>query len=131
MTEKAKWIWYDNDYEIYHHLLLSCRRQEKGCDYPCMWHLSSPEKSVSFFKSFTAAHDTTINVRTYSKGMVRICDRLEPVNKDIFVSAGEHHIVIELYDIESFPALYIDSEFLVSDGTWTADAAPTPGKANE
>ena len=122
MSENAKWIWYDFDFELYHHFLLSCRRQEKGCDYPCMWHISSPEKSVNFYKNFTAAHDTVINVKTYSKGMVRIEGKLQPVNTDIRISAGEHSIHIELYDREAFPALYINSEFLVSDESWTADA---------
>ncbi len=122
LSKKAKWIWYDTDFELYHHMLLSCRRQEKGCDYPCMWHLSSPEKSVSFYKTFTADRDTVINIKTYSKGMVRFEDRLWPVNSNIPVSAGEHSIHIELYDLEAFPALYVQSEFLYSDETWTADA---------
>ena len=122
MNNKAKWIWYDTDFELYHHMLLSCRRQEKGCDYPCMWHLSQPEKSVSFYKKFTAGHDTVINIKTYSKGMVRLQGRLYPVNSDIKVSAGEHFIHVELYDLEAFPALYTESEFLYSDESWTADA---------
>lgn len=121
MPSKAKWIWYDSDFELYHHLLLSCRRQEKGCDYPCMWHLSSPEKSVNFHKVFSAPHDTVICVKTYAKGMVRLQGKLYPVNCDIPVCAGEHELLIELYDLAAFPALFIDSEFLVSDETWTAD----------
>lgn len=122
MVSKARWIWYDTDFELYHHLLLSCRRQEKGCDYPCMWHLSSPEKSVSFYKTFYAPHDSSINVKTYAKGMVRLQGRLYPVNCDIPVKAGEHDLHIELYDLSAFPALFIDSEFLITDETWTADA---------
>ncbi len=118
----AKWIWYNGDFEIYHHLLLSCRRQEHGCDYPCMWHISSPEKSVSFIKDFAAETDSVFRVCTYSKGMVRAFGKLWQVNTDIPVLKGEHRVEIEVYDIEAFPAIYIDSEYLVTDESWVADA---------
>ena len=119
--KQAKWIWYNGDYEIYHHLLLSCRRQEKGVDYPCQWHISRPEASVSFKKDFTAEKDGIINVRTHSKGMVRFNGSLLPVNSDIYVEKGEHDIRVELYDIEKFPSLYINSDILITDETWLAE----------
>ncbi len=118
---QAKWIWYNGDFELYHHLLLSCRRQEHGCDYPCMWRLSQPEKSVSFIKDFTAPRDSVLKVVTYSKGMVRAFGKFWQVNTDIPVPAGEHRIEVEVYDIEAFPAIYINSEFLVTDESWVAD----------
>ncbi len=119
---KAKWIWYRNDFEMYHHLILSCRRQEKGCDYPCMWHLSQPERSVNFYKTFTVPKDTVIRVVTHSKGMVRIAKKMCPVNTDIPIEAGEYTVHIEIMDLEKFPSIFIDSEYLVTDETWTADA---------
>ncbi len=126
---QAKWIWYQGDFEIYHHMLLSCRRQEKGCDYPCQWHISRPEVSASFRREFTADRDGEIRVVTRSKGMVRFGGRLLPVNKTIPVPAGEHKISVELYDIEKFPACFIDSPVLVTDERWTAecfDRRPLP-----
>lgn len=117
----AKWIWYKGDFEIYHHLLLSCRRQEKGCDYPCMWHLSQPEKSISFIKDVSVPAPGTMNVVTYSKGMVRAFGKLWPVNTDIPVPPGEHRIEIEVFDLEAFPAIYIDSEYIFTDESWVAD----------
>ena len=126
---KAKWIWYYGDFEIYHHMLLSCRRQEKGCDYPCQWHISRPELSAVFTRDFTADKDCVVRVATRSKGFVRFEGRMIPVDEDIYVPAGEHRITVELYDIEKFPAFYIDSEFLVTDGEWIAecfDRDPVP-----
>ena len=41
---KAKWIWKYGEYEIYHHKLLMCRRQEMGCDYPgVIWRIAPNE----------------------------------------------------------------------------------------
>ena len=55
--KQAKWIWHPGEFEIYHHMLLSFRRQEKGCDYPCVWHVCRPEANVRFRKTFTAEKD--------------------------------------------------------------------------
>lgn len=123
--KKARWIWYPCDFEIYHHLLLSCRRQEFGCDYPCAWRVPSPEKTVAFIRDFTAEKDTSFTVVTHSKGMVRIADAKYRVNEEIFIPAGSYRIEVQLFDIEAFPSLFVDSEFLWSDGEWTCEARDT------
>ena len=118
---KAKWIWYSGDFEIYHHMLLSLRREEKGHHYPCAWHISRPEVSVRFHRHFTAEKDTVIRIVTHSEGMVEGLDKTYPVNTDIPVSAGDHFIVVRLYNIEAFPSFFIDSEYLKTDESWFAN----------
>lgn len=125
LEECAKWIWYPGDFEIYHHLILSCRRQEFGCDYPCAWRVPSPEKTVSFVKDFSAPEEFSFRVVTHSKGMLRIAGKFYPVNTAVTVPAGEHRAEVQLYDVEAFPSLFIDSEYLKTDGTWTAEARDT------
>lgn len=122
MKNNAKWIWYYGDFEIYHNMLLSCRRQEKGCDYPCMWYLSQPERSVLFYKEFEAKNDTVIHIKTYSKGMIRLNGELHPVNEDVPVKAGNYELVVELFDLNKFPSLYLKNEYVSSDETWTCNA---------
>lgn len=118
----AKWIWYPGDFEIWHHAQLSTRRQEKGCDYPCQWHLNRPEVSVRFRAAFTADADTVIRVVTKSSGMARLVGKLWPVNTDVPVPAGRHEISVELFDHSRFPSCFIDSPCLVTDERWQADA---------
>lgn len=118
----AKWIWYPGDFEIYHHLLLSCRRQEFGCDYPCMWRVPSPEKTVSFAKDFEADEETEIKIVTWSRGMIRVDGSTFPVNSVFTIPAGQHHIEVVLYDIVAFPSLFVESKYLVSDESWTCEA---------
>ena len=127
---QAKWIWYPGESEIYHHMLLSFRRQEKGCDYPCVWHVSRPETSIRFYKSFTTEQNGEFTVITHGKGMVRFNDALLPVNEPITVAAGTYDVAVEIFDYENFPAIYVASEVLITDESWTAepyDAAPVHG----
>ena len=119
---KAKWIWYNGDYELYHHMLLSYRREEYGHDYPCMWHISRPEVGACFIKSFTIPKDTSFKAVTYSKGMVEIDGNENPVNKDLQITAGEHTIIVKLCDVETFPSFFINSECVKTDESWTANA---------
>lgn len=118
----AKWIWYNGDYEIYHHMLLSYRREEKGIAYPCVWHVARPEVSVSFYKEYYVPEDTTIRIVTHADGMVLTNYKHSPVNTDLPVSAGKHTITVNLYDLNAFPTFYIDSEYLKTDETWAASA---------
>ena len=127
--KQAKWIWYPGEFEIYHHMLLSFRRQEKGCDYPCVWHVSRPEASVQLRTRFTAEKAFSFTAVTHGKGMVRLADRLWRVNEPISAPAGTYDISVELFDLNAFPSLFIDSEFLVTDESWQADlyaANPVP-----
>ena len=119
--KQAKWIWHPGEFEIYHHMLLSFRRQEKGCDYPCCWHICRPEASMRFRKTFTAERDGEITVVTRGRGMARFNGRLWPVNGPIPVPAGTHDISVEIFDLETFPSIYIDSDVLATDGSWLTD----------
>ncbi|MBR5409586.1 MAG: hypothetical protein IK104_02865 [Clostridia bacterium] len=126
---QAKWIWYPGDFEHYHHMLLSFRRQEYGCDYPCVWHISRPEVSARFLRSFTTEHDGVFTVVTRGKGMVRLDGALRRVNEPIEVDKGAHEIAVELFDLKTFPSLFIDSDVLITDETWQTeiyDARPVP-----
>ncbi|MBQ6021977.1 MAG: hypothetical protein IJL25_03505 [Clostridia bacterium] len=127
---RAKWIWNPGDFELYHHMLLSCRRQEKGCDYPCAWHISRPEASARFRTRFTAARPGSFTVYARGRGMVRFGGRLWRVNDEpIPYAEGEHEVCVELCNTEAFPAIYVNSEALFTDGGWTVDpydAVPVP-----
>lgn len=120
MTEKkAKWIWKYGEYEIYHHKLLMCRRQEMGCDYPgVIWRIAPNEVSVRFAAKMHALTDTTLRIVTHSKGMAYFGDRKYPVNEDLFFPAGDYEVFVMLYDLEGFPSCFIDSEYLKTDESW-------------
>ena len=117
--QKAKWIWQFGEYEIYHHKIMMCRRQEMGCDYPeVIWRIPTNEVSARFTTKMYALTDTTLRFVTYSRGMVYFGDQKYPVNEDLFFPAGEYEVVVMLYDLEAFPSFFVDSEYLKSDESW-------------
>ena len=127
---KAKWIWKYGEYEIYHHKLLMCRRQEMGCDYPeVIWRIAPNEISVKFKTRMHALTDTKLTIVTHSKGMAYFGDQKYPVNQELFFPAGEYDVVVLLYDLEAFGSFFIDSEYLKTDESWmdiTYELPPEP-----
>ncbi|HBL40270.1 MAG TPA: hypothetical protein DDY98_01340, partial [Ruminococcaceae bacterium] len=118
---RAKWIWYYNDYAIYHSMLLHCRRQELGCDYPCVWYVPRPELNATFQKkNVVIEQDTVLRCVTHGKGKMHINHVPYPVNKDIPLSKGTYDFYINIYDLDLFPAIFIDNEFVSTDESWEA-----------
>lgn len=117
---QAKWIWYNGDFELYHHMLLSCRRQEVGFDYPCMWRVARPEVNVTFVGKFNIPADSRMFVKSNSKGFVGVAGRRYPVNIEIEIKKGPLEVEVQLYDMAAFPSVFIDSEFIKTDENWTA-----------
>lgn len=116
----AKWIWYSGDFELYHHMLLSCRRQEVGFDYPCMWRVARPEVNATFYRKFEVPEDSRMFVKSYSRGFVASAGVRYPVNTEIEIKKGTLEVEVQLYDIGGFPSFFIDSEYVKTDGSWTA-----------
>ncbi len=118
---KAKWIWYNGDFELYHSLKLHGRREEYGSEYPTFWALATPYPNVRFFKDYYADKEHTLKVVTRSTAYIMIDNVRYPVNEDITVGAGNHSVMVVTLSIGALPCIYIDSECLVTDETWTVD----------
>ncbi len=119
--KKAQWIWYNGDFELYHSMKLHSRREEFGVEYPCFWSLSAPYPTASFAKAYHSDGEDTVRVVTRHKAYVTIDGRRLPVNQDHTVPAGDHAIRVVILAQEGFPCIYINSKYLVTDGTWVCD----------
>ena len=90
---KARWIWYNGDYELYHSIKLHSRRQEFEVDYPAMWALYAPYPNVTFFKQWHADEDGTIKIVTNATGYVVLdgdyANGYRKVNEEFEVKAGD------------------------------------------
>ena len=120
--KSAKWIWYYGEFEIYHYLLLNSRREDMGCDYPCLWNLSAPYPRVDFKTSCTIPKDTTLRVVTNGSGMVWFGAQNYPVNMDIAIAAGNYDVLVQITKTAGLPGIFIDSPDLKTDASWTACA---------
>lgn len=115
----AKWIWLKGDFEIYHSLLLHSRREDKGCNYPPMWHLDTPYPNVVFKKVFTAEKAGAFRVFAKGNGYAMMDGKIFPTEKEVPFDAGTHKAEIRILCTDgTFPCIYIDHDLLRTDESW-------------
>ena len=126
--QKAQWIWYNGDFELYHSIQLHSRREEYGVEYPSFWALSAPYPSASFFKAYHADGDDVIRLvtRDYQKAYIQVDGVISPANTDIPVSAGDHTLRVVVLAKEGFPSVYLSSKYVVTDESWISDRLTGP-----
>ena len=122
----AKWIWYNGDFELYHSMKLHSRREEFGCEYPCFWSLPAPYPTVGFNKTYHSDEADTIRMVTRCKAYIMLDGRRLPSNTDLEVPAGDHTLRVTALATEGIPSIYIDSKYLKTDESWTADHLSGP-----
>ena len=120
-TSIAKWIWNNGDFELYHSMKLHSRREEYGYQYPCFWTLSAPSPTVGFNKVYHSDEEDTIRLVCRCKAHILIDGKRLPANENVVIPAGDHTVRIFTLATEGFPAIYIDSKYLKTDESWTAD----------
>ncbi|MBE6599347.1 MAG: alpha-rhamnosidase [Ruminococcaceae bacterium] len=118
---KAQWIWYFGDYELYHSLKLHSRREEFGFEYPPFWSMKTPYPTVSFEKEYRSEKADIVRVVSRHKAYFEVDGVRHPVNADVEIPAGEHKVVVNTIAVSGLPSIYINSEYLVTDDTWTAN----------
>ena len=116
MSKKSYWIWHYGDYEIYHTMNVSLRRQEFGADYPVFWKVSSPYSVVKFIKDFEG--EGYITAHTNGKGYIVVDDVRYMMDKRIEVKSGKHSVYVVLFKTDGLPALYVESDVCPSDESW-------------
>ena len=118
MSTKAKWMWHAGDYEIYHHLLLHSRRSEFGFDYPSMWKVDSPYKTVQFSKTVYCPEDTVATVYTNGVGYMMVDWQQQKLGIPTKIDKGDHNITIRVTKPDGLPCVYVDNEYFPSDDSW-------------
>ena len=137
--KKSYWIYSQGDYEIYHTNLVNSRRQEFGVDYPVVWKVYGVEPKVDFHADVYAEEDTTFVLHLEGKGyvfvdfwekefadgaMADVSEQEAPPDRryrpgvSVSLSKGEHHLHICCLNLTGLPAAYIESEHIVSDGSF-------------
>lgn len=127
--ERARWIWYYGDFELYHNILVHDRREDYGVSYPAFWNLSTPFPRVDFITEFTCPVDTEITVVSKAHGFVVLGADQDfahrPLNTPIAVPAGAYRIKVVTMRFGGLPSIYIDSEYLKTDSRWLVAAGGT------
>jgi len=121
IAQKATWIWYPGDYEVWLGNKMQNRRTDRGAFLPVLWKMDSHYVLVEFHKDFDvpAAEEVKINVEgTYN---VKIDGQaFVGYPKEITVPAGHHKISLKVYNQANVPSIYLKGKTIVSDNTWLA-----------
>ncbi len=114
----SRWIWFPGDYELYHSILLHSRREEFGAEYPSMWGLSNVYPRVNFKKHCIFETDGYIVIHANCKCYVMLDGRRFKRGEKIEVKQGEHNIEVVAIKLDGLPAIYCESDQIISDRSW-------------
>lgn len=118
-SDKATWIWYPGDYEIWLGNRMNNRRTERGAFFPPFWKADSHYVTVEFSKELDLAADEEIRIAVEGIFNLKLDGKLQFGMPDRFLlPAGHHQLCIKVWNQATPPALYVEGSSVRTDGTW-------------
>ncbi|MEF3353251.1 amylo-alpha-1,6-glucosidase [Paenibacillus sp. GYB006] len=118
MNKAPEWIWYPGDYEIFHHLLLNTRREERDYHWPAFWRLDDCYHNVRFRKQVECDKPEQMIVYAHGVGHVWVDGKKQALRKPIELSSGTHMIEIHVARTDGLPCIFVDGERSTSNSSW-------------
>ena len=118
-AQKASWIWYPGDYEVWLSNKMQTRRTERGTFLPPFWKLDSHYVLMNFHKDFELANPE--DAKLYVEGQYNVSldgKTIRGYPKIIHIPAGKHRISLKVYNQANVPAIFVQGNHLVSDTSW-------------
>lgn len=117
--QKATWIWYPGDFEIWLSNKMQVRRTEREAVFPPLWQYYSPYALVTFQTEVDIPEPDEIKI--YSEGPFQLLldgAQIYGQPKSLNIPAGKHKISFKVYNQEVLPAIYINGKYVKSDASW-------------
>ncbi|CAM3286879.1 amylo-alpha-1,6-glucosidase [Paenibacillus lupini] len=121
MLQSSEWIWYPGDFEIYHHLLLNTRREERYHQWPAFWRLDDCYHNVKFRKEVQCDTPEEMTVYAHGSGVIWVDGKRYPFEKPINLSTGSHTIEIMVARTDGLPSIFIEGQQSASNSSWEAN----------
>ena len=116
---KATWIWYPGDFEIWLGNIFNNRRTERGAMFPPFWKQDSHWVMVEFSKSFKLAEAETITIACEGQFNLALDGKLQfGMPKSFEVPKGRHQLDLKVWNQTTPPAIFIDGKTIKTDSTW-------------
>jgi len=118
-AQKASWIWYPGDYEVWLSNKMQTRRTERGTFLPPFWKLDSHYVLMNFHKDFELVNPE--DAKLYVEGQYNVSldgKTIRGYPKVIHIPAGKHRISLKVYNQANVPAIFVQGTHLVSDTSW-------------
>ncbi len=118
--EKARWIWYPGDMEVWLHAQVANRRQERGEFYPPFWRMDSPYRLVRFEKSVELKEPETICIFAEGRFQFRVNGEIihDYDHRNIHLPAGKINLSVLVDNPSAFPSLFIQGKTVCTDDSW-------------
>ena len=117
---KATWIWYPGDFEIWLGNIFNNRRTERGAIFPPFWKKDSHYVTVEFSKAFTLNHEEIITIVCEGQFNFALDGKLQFPATTYRIPAGEHKLNLKVWNQATPPALFIEGDTIHTDSTWFA-----------
>jgi len=118
-AQKASWIWYPGDFDIYMSNVMQNRRTERGSFFPVFWKMDSHYVLVDFHKEFNLKQPEEVKLFVEGTYNVKIDGQaISGFPKSIQIPAGKHKLSLKVYNQAHVPAIYVQGKTVVSDETW-------------
>ena len=117
---KATWIWYPGDFEIWLGNIFNNRRTERGAMFPPFWKQDSHYVTVEFSKAFTLNHEEIITIVCEGQFNFALDGKLQFPATTYRIPAGEHKLNLKVWNQATPPALFIEGDTIHTDSTWFA-----------
>ncbi|WP_082018647.1 family 78 glycoside hydrolase catalytic domain [Pedobacter kyungheensis] len=118
-AQKASWIWYPGDFDIYMSNVMQNRRTERGSFFPVFWKMDSHYVLVDFHKEFTLSQPEEVKLFVEGTYNVKIDGQaITGFPKSIQIQAGKHKLSLKVYSQATVPAIFVQGKTVVSDESW-------------
>ena len=118
-TNKATWIWYPGDYEIWLGNKMNNRRTERGAFFPPFWKQDSHYVTVEFSHHLDLAADEEVEIVAEGRYNVKLDGKLLfGMPHHLTIPAGQHSLNIKVWNQSTPPAIWVQGKTFCTDGSW-------------
>ncbi len=118
---KATWMWYPGDLEVWLGNRFNNRRTERGAMFPPFWKQDSHYPTVEFSTKVKLDRKETVTIAAEGEYNLMLDGKLQFGMPGKFtVPAGEHSLNIKIHNQLTPPSLFVKGRTIRSGGTWLA-----------
>ncbi|MDO5570885.1 MAG: alpha-rhamnosidase [Bacteroidales bacterium] len=123
-AQKASWIAYPGEFEIWTHRKQMMGRTERGENYPSLWRVDSPYSIVEFVKPVSLSKPERASMKVdgvyFISGKNGIMNSFNP--NGFILPAGDYNITVKVENFKELPSLFFQAESFCSDSTWIVNS---------
>ncbi|RXF71036.1 alpha-L-rhamnosidase C-terminal domain-containing protein [Arcticibacter tournemirensis] len=116
---KATWIWYPGDFEVWLSNKMQNRRTERGSFFPPFWRMDNHYVLIDFHKVFDVPSEEQVELYVEGQFNVKIDGKgISGYPRTITMPAGKHKLSLKVFCQDRVPAIFVKGKTVVSDSSW-------------